>query len=187
MAIFKNIQNIMLVSLIGGSSLGILPLQTHAAQETTKSERIQKDMQLVSFNGGDSPQLGINNPESPVNKWELTVFTDTLQIKKQVNAVLQNTVFQNITRELTDSTFDIVSNRYNVMMFTAHSNYQHSLQGKKFYARLNFRGNEYDLYVFEKGEFYKDALIVNKPWSWAYRGWATESDTTSSIQFRLPS
>jgi len=40
--------------------------------------------------------------------------------------------------------------------------------------------------VFEKGEFYKDALIVNKPWSWAYKGWAIESDTLSSIQFRLP-
>ncbi|PHC34812.1 hypothetical protein COF09_31635 [Bacillus toyonensis] len=99
---------------------------------------------------------------------------DTLQIKEQVN-----TVFPNITRELTDSTFAIEKNRYNVMMFNAHSNYQHSLQVEKFHERINFRGNEYDLYVFEKGEFYKDTLIVNKPW-------AIESDTTSSIQFRLP-
>ncbi|MGH1286437.1 hypothetical protein [Bacillus toyonensis] len=186
MIIFKSIKNFMLVSLIGGSSLGILPLQTHAAQETTKSEQIQKHIQQVSMNNNDSHKLGIDNPESLVNKWEMNVFMDTLQIKKQVNAVLQNTVFQNITRELTDSTFAIANNRYNVMMFTAHSNYQHSLQGRKFYARINFRGNEYDLYVFEKGEFYKDALIVNKPWSWAYKGWAIESDTTSSIQFRLP-
>ncbi|MBW3496726.1 hypothetical protein [Bacillus sp. FDAARGOS_1420] len=106
---------------------------------------------------------------------------DTLQIKEQLYAV-----FQNIIRELTDSTFAIANNRYNVMMFNAHSNYQHSLQGEKFYARINFRGNEYDLYVFERGEFYKDTLIENKTWSWAYKGWDIESDTTSSIQFRLP-
>jgi hypothetical protein len=184
LGIFKSI---MLANLIFGSSLGILSLQTQTTQKATASEKIPKDMQSISLNSGSFTQLGTNHPQSTINKWEMTVFSDTLQIKKQVNAVLQNTVFQNITRELTDSTFNIANNRYNVMMFTAHSNYQHSLQGKKFYARINFRGNNYDLYVFEKGEFYRDALIITKPWSWAYRGWATESDTTSSIQFRLPS
>ncbi|MEH7151266.1 hypothetical protein CN404_00975 [Bacillus thuringiensis] len=180
MIISKKIKNIMLVGLIGGISLGSLPLQTHAAQQPSK------DIQQVSVNSSESHHLGMHPSELTVNKWEMTVFMDTLQIKNQVNTVLQNTVFQNITKELTDSTFNITNNSYNVMMFTAHSNYQHSLQGKKFYARINFRGNEYDLYVFEKGEFYKTPLLTNKPWAWAYKGWATESTTTSSIQFRLP-
>ncbi|MBJ8025704.1 hypothetical protein [Bacillus cereus] len=177
MKIFKNI---MLVGLMGGISLGILPLQTHAAQQTSK------DIQQVSVNSSESHNLSMYPSELTVNKSGMTVFTDTLQIKNKVNAVLQNTVFQNITRELTDSTFNIANTYYNVMMFTAHSNYQHSLHGKKFYARINFRGNEYDLYVFEKGELDKTPLLTNKPWAWAYKGWATESTITSSIQFRLP-
>lgn len=183
MSIFKHT---MLVGLILGSTLGIHSLQTHAAQETTNSEQTSKKVQQVSMNSSNSYKLGINDSESIVTKWKMTVFMDTLQIKEQVNTVLQNTVFQNITRELTDSTFAIANQRYNVMMFTAGSNYRHSLQGEKFYARINFRGNEYDLYVFEKGEFYKDTLIKNKPWAWAYKGWATKSDTTSVIQFHLP-
>lgn len=178
---FKKIKMVMLASIIGGSSLGIIPLQIHADQKIKEFENTKP---VSSY--GDTIQ-NINKPTSTITKWNMKVHTDTLGIAPKVNEILQNTVFQNITRELTDSTFSLINNRYNVIMFTAHSNYEYHFQGTKFQATVNFRGNQYDLYVFENGKFYKDNPTSDKPWSWSYRGWTINSNTpTPFIQFYLP-
>lgn len=176
-------KKIILAGVIFGSDLGIIPLQTHATQGTNGSEHIQ---QVTSY-GDNTPGLGIDKQTSTITKWKMTVFTDTLGIAPKVNDVLQNTVFQNITRELTNSTFSIANNRYNVIMFTSHSNYEYQFLGEKFHATVNFRGNQYDLYVFESGKFYKDNPNPEKTWAWGYKGWAINSSTsTPFIQFYLP-
>ncbi|MED2766038.1 hypothetical protein P4283_29385 [Bacillus thuringiensis] len=179
----KIIKNIMLASIIGGSSFGIIPLQANAAQETKGIEHIQQAAQYSDH----TKKLGMDEQASNTTKWNMTVGSDLLGIAPQVNNVLQNTVFQNITRELTDATFSIANNRYNVVMFTSHSNYEYHFQGIKFHATVNFKGNQYNLYVFENGKFYKDTPISDKPWAWSYKGWTLSSSTTTPyIQFYLP-
>lgn len=173
----------MLASLIGGGSLGIIPLQSQAAQEPIGGENIHQ----ISSYGNTYGQMSIDKLAPTTTKWKMDVYTDALGITSKVNDVLQNTVFQNITRELTDSTFSIVNNRYNVIMFTSQSNYEYHFQGTKFQAKVNFRGNQYDLYVFENGKFYKENPNSDKPWSWGYRGWTINQNIpTSYIQFYLP-
>ncbi|HDX9707078.1 TPA: hypothetical protein ROY17_004801 [Bacillus thuringiensis] len=179
----KIVKNIMLASIIGGSSLGIIPLQTNAAQET---EGIKQLPQATSYSD-HAEQLGMNKQAPTTMKWNMTVISDSLGITQKMNYVLQNTVFQNITRELTDATFSIANNGYNVVMFTSHSNYEYHFQGIKFQATINFEGNQYDLYIFENGKFRKDNPRSDKPWAWAYKGWAINpSATTPYIQFYLP-
>ncbi|MCQ6337985.1 MULTISPECIES: hypothetical protein [Bacillus cereus group] len=180
---FKKVKKLVLASVIGGGSLSIIPLQSQAAQVPIGGGNIHQ----ISSYGKNIQKVNVNTLAPTTTKWKMDVYTDTLGITSKVNEVLQNTVFQNITRELTDSTFSIANNRYNVIMFTSQSNYEYHFQGTKFQAKVNFRGNQYDLYVFENGKFYKDTPNSDTPWSWGYRGWTINQSTpTSYIHFYLP-
>ncbi|MGH1287828.1 hypothetical protein [Bacillus toyonensis] len=180
---FKKAKKLMLASIIGGGILGIIPLQSQAAQVPIGGENIH---QIPSY-GNNAQKINMDTLAPTTTKWKMNVDTDTLGITSKVNDVLQNTVFQNITRELTDSTFSIANNRYNVIMFTSQFNDKSHFQGTKFHAKVNFRGSQYDLYVFENGKFYIDNPNSDKPWSWGYRGWTIDqSIPTSYIHFYLP-
>ncbi|WP_232292586.1 hypothetical protein [Bacillus thuringiensis] len=104
-----------------------------------------------------------------------------------MNSLLQNTTFQNITREMTDQTFNFAKNRYNVMVFTTDSKFQHHFQGVKFHAKLNYNRTNYNVYIFENRNFNTYNQEQLKPSAWAYKGWIQSNNNTgSNIQFYLP-
>lgn len=180
MKLSKNITSLLVAGAIGGSSLGMIPLHASAASITGEQSYIQP-----LANEGSSHPSGFVQTQAMM-KWNLTVSVDTLGIAEKMNGLLQNTTFQNITREMTDQTFAFAKNRYNVMVFTADSKFQHHFQGIKFHAKLNYSGTNYDVYVFENGTFNTYNQEETKPWSWAYKGWLQSNTTGSNIQFYLP-
>ncbi|MED3038494.1 hypothetical protein CBR56_28500 [Bacillus thuringiensis] len=181
MKVFKNITSLLLAGAIGGSSAGMIPL--YASAETTKGE--QSYTQFLT-NEGSSHSLGFGQTQSTIMKWNLTVSIDTLGMAEKMTGLLQHTTFQNITREMTDQTFIFAKNRYNVMVFTSDSKFQHHFQGIKFHAKLNYYGTNYDVYAFENGTFNTYNQEETKPWAWAYKGWLQSNTTGSNIQFYLP-
>ncbi|PGB02976.1 hypothetical protein [Bacillus toyonensis] len=181
MKLFKNITSLLLAGAIGGSSLGIIPLHASAASITGEQSYTQP-----LTNEWSSNPSGFVQPQSMMMKWNLTVSSDMLGISEKMNDLLQRTTFQSITREMTDQTFAFAKNRYNVMVFTADSKFHHYFQGVKFYAKLNYNGTNYDVYVFENGTFNTYNQEETKPWAWAYKGWIQSNNTGSNIQFYLP-
>ncbi|MDA2638922.1 hypothetical protein PDQ79_31355 [Bacillus cereus] len=181
MKLFKNITSLLVTGVIGASSLGMIPL--HASASSIQGE--QSQTQLLT-NEGSFNSSGFGQTQSTMMKWNLTVSVDTLGISKKMNALLQNTTLQNITREMTNQTFAFARNCYNVMVFTSDSKFQHHFQGVKFHAKLNYYGTNYDVYVFENGTFDKRNQMETKPWAWAYKGWLQSNNTGSNIQFYFP-
>ncbi|PEQ02863.1 hypothetical protein [Bacillus toyonensis] len=181
MKLFKNITSLLVAGAIGGSSLGIIPLHANAA-----SIQGEQSYSQPLTNEWSSNSSGFGQTQSTMMKWNLTVSVDTLGISGKMNALLQKTTFQNITREITDQTFAFAKNRYNVMIFTTDSKFYHYFQGVKFQAKLNYNGTNYDVYVFENGTFNTYNYVKTKPWAWAYKGWLQSNTTESSIQFYLP-
>ncbi|ANS52227.1 hypothetical protein BM86_34340 [Bacillus thuringiensis] len=179
---FKAIKILLVVSMIGGGCLGLVPLYTSADFLIAEAQQAEH----VPISKDSLSELEVNMLHPHMIKWNMTVIKDKIGIANNVNDVLQNTVFQNITRELADKTFSISNSSYNVIMFTSHSNYEYHLEGIKFHAIVNFRGNQYELYVFERGSFYKNSPIINKPWAWAYKGWVLNPNSVSYLQFYLP-
>ncbi|MBG0969453.1 hypothetical protein [Bacillus sp. SRB3LM] len=181
MKLSKNLMSLLIASALGGSSLGIIPLHTSAAS----IKGAQSYTQPLSNELSSNPS-GFVQPQSTMMKWNLTVSLDLLGISEKVNGLLQNTIFQNITREITNQTFAFAKNRYNVTVFTADSKFQHHFQGIKFHAKLNYNGTNYYVYVFETGTFNTYNQEETKPWAWAYKGWIRSNTTESIIQFYLP-
>ncbi|OQR53310.1 hypothetical protein [Bacillus sp. CDB3] len=178
---FKTITGLLIAGVIGGSSLGVVPLHTSAASITDQQSYTKSLTNDLSSN-----LLGSVQPQSSMMKWNLTVSSDMLGIAGKVNDLLKRTTFQNIIREITDETFTFANNRYNVMVFTTDSQYRHHFEGIKFHANLNYFGTTYDVYVFEQGTFDKYNQVEIKPWAWAYKGWVQNSNTGSNIQFYFP-
>ncbi|HFK1812081.1 TPA: hypothetical protein ACGXQD_005144 [Bacillus cereus] len=181
MKVFKNITSLLVAGAIGGSSLGMIPLHASAASIKDKPSYIQPLANEWSSHSSGSGQI-----QETMMKWNLTVSVDTFGIAEKMNGLLQHTTFQNITREMTDQTFIFAKKRYNVMVFTSDSKFQHHFQGIKFHAKLNYYGTNYDVYAFENGTFNTYNQEEAKPWAWAYKGWLQSNTTGSNIQFYLP-
>ncbi|AOM14300.1 hypothetical protein [Bacillus thuringiensis] len=181
MKLFKKITSLLVAGAIGGSSLGMIPLHASAASIKDKPSYIQPLANEWSSHSSGSGQI-----QETMMKWNLTVSVDTLGIAEKMNRLLQNNTFQNITREMTDQTFAFAKNRYNVMLFTSDSKFNHHFQDVKFHAKLHYNGINYDVYVFENGNFNTYNQEETKPWAWAYKGWIQSNTTGSNIQFYLP-
>ncbi|PGW48555.1 hypothetical protein [Bacillus thuringiensis] len=181
MKLSKNVTNLLIAGVIGGSGLGIIPL--HASAETIKGEQNYTKPLTKELSSNPS---GFVQPQSEMMKWNLAVSSDLIGISEKMKGLLQNTKFQNITREITNQTFAFAKNRYNVAVFTADSKFQHHFQGVKFQAKLNYGGRNYDVYVFENGTFNTYNQEETKPWAWAYKGWIQSNTNGSIIQFYFP-
>lgn len=178
----KKVTSFLLAGIIGGCSLGGLPLQASAAPIANEKTYFTPPVE----HHVNSIQLETTQHQSTMMKWNLTVSSDTLGITQKMIQLLQKTTFQNVTRELTDQTFSLANNRYNVMVFTADSRFHYQFQGIKFHANVSYLGTSYDIYVFEKGAFDTSHYVETKPWAWAYKGWIKSNSMNANIQFYLP-
>ena len=178
----KKVTSFLLAGIIGGSSLGILPLQASAAPIAKEQTHFIPPVE----HHVNSNQLEIAQHHPTMMKWNLTVSSDTLGITQKMIHLLQKATFQNVTRELTDQTFSLANNQYNVMVFTANTRFHYQFQGIKFHANVSYLGTSYDIYVFEKGTFDTSNYVETKPWAWAYKGWIKSGGMHDSIQFYLP-
>ncbi|ANS52103.1 hypothetical protein BM86_34520 [Bacillus thuringiensis] len=178
---FKTITSLLLAGVIGGSSLGSLPLHANAAASITNEQSYTQPF----TNERSSHPSGFIPPQSTMMKWNLTISSDMLGISGKINDILQRTTFQNLIRELADQTFSVANNRYNVMVFTADFQYRYHFEGIKFHATISYFGKTYHMYVFEKGTFNTYNHVQTKPWAWAYKGWI-QGNTGANIQFYLP-
>jgi hypothetical protein len=156
--------------IIGSSTLGMMSMEMQADSNGLTEERIQ----LVKI------------PQHTMMKGRMSIETDMLGISKKVNDLIRQVFLQMLQKELTTQMFHLANHRYHVMVFHADSIYNHDFQGAKFYAKLNYYGVNYHVYVFETGAFHNYNHDKPKPWEWAYKGWIDPGSSGAILQFYLP-
>lgn len=156
--------------IIGSSTLGMMSMEMQADSNGLTEERIH----LVKI------------PQHTMMKGRMSIETDMLGISKKVNDLIRQVFFTNVTKELTTQMFHLANHRYHVMVFHADSIYNPDFQGVKFYAKLNYYGVNYHVYVFETGVSHTYNHDKPKPWEWAYKGWIDPGSSGAILQFYLP-
>lgn len=87
------------------------------------------------------------------------------RIKSDVNAARDREGF---VKNLMESTYYALGQRYNVMVFNLNQNYEDRFSGVKFYGSAVYHGITYGIWAFENGAFLNkgDGGYIN----WAFRG-----------------